>query len=362
MADSEATIPPAMVAAIGSSVMQGLHAAHEAVDHKGRPLGIIHRDVSPHNVMLGSDGIVRVVDFGVAKATGRTHTTRDGKIKGKLAYMAPEQLLGQDVDRRADIFAAGALLWELSTGRRLFHGASEGEVLHRVLEDTIPPPGTYNPRVTPAFDAVVLKALERDPARRFETAEAMAHALEAAAPPVPMRELATWLRTTCAKPLAERATLLADVRTGVVEGLGLVPQDLTTATAVETGRVTGPTITSPLRRRAWTAGVIATLCAGALVIVWRVRGPHPAAVAAAPPAATEAVASLASGDAAASVAELPASSPSAEAIALAPPTGTPRVEPSSVPAPRPRGSRRGTGKGASPKPTATPTTPIYSRD
>jgi serine/threonine-protein kinase len=315
--------------------------------------------------MLGSDGIVRVVDFGVAKATGRTHTTRDGKIKGKLAYMAPEQLLGNDVDRRADIFAAGALLWELSTGRRLFDGASEGEVLHRVLADTIPPPGTINPRVSPAFDAAVLKALERDPARRFETAESMAHALDAAAPPVAMRDLATWLRTTCAKPLAERAMLLADVRTGVVEGLGLVPQDLTTATGVETGRVTGPTITSPLRRRIWTTGVIATLCIGALVVVWRVRGPHPADVAATTrPGATATVSAFASGDAAANVVELPAGSSSAAPIALAPPTGTPRIEPSSAPAPRSRGSHR-TGKGTSPKPTApttAPTTPIYSRD
>ena len=354
--ESGATIPPAMVAAIGSSVMQGLHAAHEAVDRKGEPLGIIHRDVSPHNVMLGSDGIVRVVDFGVAKATGRTHTTRDGKIKGKLAYMAPEQLLGHDVDRRADIFAAGALLWELSTGRRLFQGAHEGEVLHRVLEDTILPPGTLNPRVSPAFDAVVLKALERDPARRFETAEAMAHALEAAAPPVAMRDLATWLRATCAKPLAERAMLVSDARTGVVDGLGLVPQDLTTATGVETGRVTGPMmIATPLRRPVWTAGVIATLCAAALVVVWRVRGTQPVDVAAT--TRPRAVPTFASGDAAATG---PSASSSADPIAVAPPTGTPRIEPSSAPA-APRGPRRATGKGTLPKP-ATSTTPIYSRD
>jgi hypothetical protein len=177
-----------------------------------------------------------------------------------------------------------------------------------------------------------------------------------------MRELATWLRATCAKPLAERATLLSDVRTGVVEGLGVVPQDLTTATAVETGRVTGPTITSPFRRRVWTAGVIATLCAGALVIVWRVRGPHPADVAATSPRAPEEVSTFLLGDAAATAHEVPASSSTADTIAFAPPTGTARTDPSSAPAARPHGSRRGTGKGTPPKPSATPATPIYSRD
>src|SRR5262249_22942699 len=120
-----AAIPPPIASAIVCDVLQGLHAAHEAHDDDGRPLGIVHRDVSPQNVLVGVDGVSRVCDFGVAKAAGRMSTTGTGTLKGKLEYMAPEQLRGT-VSTRTDVYAAGIVLWELLAQRRLFV-AGDGE-------------------------------------------------------------------------------------------------------------------------------------------------------------------------------------------------------------------------------------------
>src|SRR5580693_1163797 len=113
-------IPLRIAVAIMSGVLQGLHAAHEARSERGEPLGIVHRDVSPQNILVGTDGLARVLDFGVAKAAGRLQTTRDGQLKGKLSYMAPEQLRSEAVTRNADTYAASVVLWEVLTGERLF--------------------------------------------------------------------------------------------------------------------------------------------------------------------------------------------------------------------------------------------------
>src|SRR5580692_3839687 len=122
--DGRQAVPPAIALTIASDVLLGLHAAHEATDDRGEPLSIVHRDVSPQNVLVGVDGIARVVDFGVAKAAGRLQSTRDGQVKGKAAYMSPEQLRGDGVDRRSDVYACGVVLWEMLTGQRLFAGGS----------------------------------------------------------------------------------------------------------------------------------------------------------------------------------------------------------------------------------------------
>ncbi|CAN5719387.1 hypothetical protein BH11MYX4_BH11MYX4_29190 [soil metagenome] len=134
-------LPPRVVVAIVAAALRGLHAAHEAVDDRGRPLGIVHRDVSPHNIPVGVDGRARVIDFGVAKAEGQRVATRKGDLKGKLAYMAPEQLSGGPLDRRADVFAAGIVVWEALTGRPLFHADDELQTLVLLLEGCTVLPG-----------------------------------------------------------------------------------------------------------------------------------------------------------------------------------------------------------------------------
>src|SRR5271166_6095918 len=149
-----ARVPVPIVAAIASGILHGLHAAHEARDEQGQPLGIVHRDVSPQNVIVGVDGVPRVLDFGVAKAVGRLQTTREGQLKGKLAYMAAEQIMGQEATRRTDVYAASVVLWEALAGRRLFRDDNEGAVLKRVLEGEIDPPSSHNPDVPAALDAI----------------------------------------------------------------------------------------------------------------------------------------------------------------------------------------------------------------
>ena len=152
-----------------AGVLHGLHAAHEARDEQGAPLQIVHRDVSPQNVLVGVDGTARVLDFGVAKAAGRIQTTREGQLKGKIAYMAPEQIRGV-VDRTTDVYAASVVCWEALTAKRLFHGESEVEVMGKVLDAKVPPPSAYVEEIPPALEAIILRGLDRDPAKRFQTA------------------------------------------------------------------------------------------------------------------------------------------------------------------------------------------------
>jgi len=163
-------------------MLAGLDAAHELTDDDGKSLEIIHRDVSPQNVLVGVDGSARLSDFGVARATSRLSVTRTGQLKGKVAYMAPEQARGEkDIDGRADVFAAGIVLWEVLTCRRLFKGEGDAHALHRVLTDPIPPVSSIVPDLPKGLEAVVSKALERDRDVRYTTAAAFADALETAA-------------------------------------------------------------------------------------------------------------------------------------------------------------------------------------
>ena len=178
----DVALPQSVLAAIMCGALHGLHAAHEAKTEAGAPLHIVHRDVSPQNIIVGSDGIARVLDFGVAKAIGRMHSTKDGNIKGKLPYMAPEQLRGGRVDRRTDVFAAGIVLWEALTGQRLFAADTEALTITNVLERPIPRPSSLSGAVRSEIDAIVVRALERDPSKRFSTARQMALAIEEAMP------------------------------------------------------------------------------------------------------------------------------------------------------------------------------------
>ncbi|MFO7180251.1 MAG: serine/threonine-protein kinase [Pseudomonadota bacterium] len=166
---------------IGLDMLAGLHAAHELRDGSGTPLELVHRDVSPQNVLVGLDGIARITDFGVARASTRLSATRVGQLKGKVAYMAPEQAQGgDDIDRRADVFSSGVVLWECLAARRLFKAENEMATLSRVLSEPVPPLSRVAPHVPAPIADVVMRALERDPAKRHPTCAAFADELDAA--------------------------------------------------------------------------------------------------------------------------------------------------------------------------------------
>lgn len=159
-------------------MLVGLHHAHELTDFDGTPLNVVHRDVTPHNVFVTYDGQVKVVDFGIAKAMNSSAETRLGVVKGKVAYMAPEQARGERVDRRADIFSAGVMLWEAATGRRLWKGIPDLTVLHRLINGDIPSPRDIDPEVPEGLEKIVMKALALRREDRYSTSVELATALE----------------------------------------------------------------------------------------------------------------------------------------------------------------------------------------
>ncbi|GAB5541726.1 MAG: hypothetical protein SangKO_014860 [Sandaracinaceae bacterium] len=163
---------------IFSLVAEALHYAHRAKDSAGRPLRIVHRDVSPHNVMIRYDGIVKLLDFGVAKAERSEHSTEAGAVKGKFGYMSPEQAMGQPVDPRSDVFALGVCLFETLTGRRLFGRKTQYDTVKAILEEETPPPSTFRDDVPPGLDQIVTRALAKDPGQRYQRAEDFQHDLD----------------------------------------------------------------------------------------------------------------------------------------------------------------------------------------
>lgn len=187
------TLNPLAASAIAIRMGRGLHAAHELRGPDGASLNVIHRDVSPQNMMLLSDGQVKLIDFGIAKAAGRTHRTIIGEVKGKLRYMAPEQMVGEPLDRRADIYALGAVLWETLATRRLYGSATDAEVMIQATKGDISPPGAYAD-VPFALDRVVMRCLTRDPNERFSTAHDFVDAVIDAMPEAAQVDEATLAR------------------------------------------------------------------------------------------------------------------------------------------------------------------------
>jgi serine/threonine-protein kinase len=170
-------IPPALLLRVIIDGLGGLHAAHELRDHDGKSFQLVHRDVSPQNILVGLDGGTRIADFGIAKAESRATRTRTGQVKGKTGYMPPEQILGEPLDRRADVYAAGVVLWEALSGRRLFAGDSDAATINLVLSGQIPPPSSVA-EVSPGLDSIVLRALKFRADDRFASAAELALALE----------------------------------------------------------------------------------------------------------------------------------------------------------------------------------------
>jgi len=172
-------LEPRIGAFIVHEVARALDHAHRARDASGTPLEIVHRDISPQNVLVSFAGDVKLMDFGIARAANRARKTNDGSIRGKFPYMSPEQVESKQLDARSDIFALGVVLWEITLDRRLFTGDTDYEIIRAVLEAPIPTPRSIDPSYSPALEALVMKALERDPDRRLASAGELAAGLKA---------------------------------------------------------------------------------------------------------------------------------------------------------------------------------------
>jgi serine/threonine-protein kinase len=268
------SIPPRIAVTVMASVLHGLHAAHEATNELGQPLGLVHRDVSPQNVLVGTDGVARVLDFGVAKAAGRVQTTREGQLKGKVPYMAPEQVTGTGVSRRTDVYAAACVLWETLAAQRLFTGDNEAELLHNVLYKVVDAPSHYaRDPIDPAIDEIVLKGLARKPDERWPTARDMAIALEKASPPATASEIGEWVESNATGALHQRADSVAKIesssarfdRPAIMEKPDSQPSSVSMATP--------PTATPPPKSRRTTMMVtIALTIVAAVAVVWVMSG------------------------------------------------------------------------------------------
>jgi eukaryotic-like serine/threonine-protein kinase len=213
--------PLRVAVAIMAGALHGLHAAHEASSEKGEPLHIVHRDVSPQNIIVGVDGVPRVLDFGVAKAVGRLQDTLTGQLKGKLSYMAPEQISAGTIDRRTDVFAASVVLWELLTSTRLFARESEAKTMHALLFGAIDPPSRHATDIPPELDAIVGRGLSREPDARFGTAREMALAIENLVPPATAAQTGDWVKSLAEEALAGRARRVRDIESATSDLDGL---------------------------------------------------------------------------------------------------------------------------------------------
>ena len=229
-------MPVSIAAHIVRNALYGLHAAHEATDEKGQPLELVHRDVSPQNILVGADGVARVLDFGIAKAVGRLQNSENGQLKGKIAYMAPEQLLGQVVDRRADVFAAGVVLWEALAGKRLFAANNSAASLYQVLESRIPLLSEVVQDLPDALVASVAKATCKDPRGRFDSALEFAREIENCVPLIPERKVGQWVQDVSGEHLESRRARFRAIEALPLEpdasGGGVTTQASPTASAV----------------------------------------------------------------------------------------------------------------------------------
>jgi eukaryotic-like serine/threonine-protein kinase len=202
-------LPVSVALRIAIDMLSGLHAAHELHDDQNQPVHLVHRDVSPQNVLVGQDGIARITDFGVARAASRLTATRVGQLKGKIAYMAPEQAAGaEDLDRRADVFSSGIVIWEALAQKRLFKAENEAATLSRVMTEPVPLLFQIAPQVSKEVSGIVMRALDRDVNKRFSTCAAFADALEAAAAlkdkVATPRELAAYVAEVMGQEIAQQ--------------------------------------------------------------------------------------------------------------------------------------------------------------
>ncbi len=211
-------MPRPVALRIALDTLAGLHAAHELANIDGRPLEVVHRDVSPQNILVALDGTVRITDFGIARALERAVHTATGELKGKIRYMAPEQALGQPVDRRTDVFAMGIVLWELLAGERYFRGETDIEILRAVAEGQHRALSSIDPTTPAPLESILGRALDLNRENRFPSAAAFAYALESwaweAREPATGADVAEWVRLLAGDRIAQRRRELSDVLTG----------------------------------------------------------------------------------------------------------------------------------------------------
>jgi serine/threonine-protein kinase len=315
--------PLGVIRAVMAGALRGLHAAHEARTLSGQPLDIVHRDVSPQNILVGADGVARVVDFGIARAAFRSQVTREGLLKGKPGYMAPEQLESGPVGRAVDIYAAGVVLWELLTGERLFPGGDLASTALRILAGQIDPPSAVVPGLPEALDAITAKALARHPSARFATAAEFADALEGLGPTAGPGEVAAWVRRAAGDALAEREAQLARVERAAARsdrGSGAPLSQEPTTQVTMAPELTPAAIAPPRSIRAPYVAVVAVLVGAAVgVATLALLASGPASLAEGTPAAPEPIQML------------PA--PTVEAVPTVRPEGT--IPPASAVSPEP---------------------------
>ena len=235
-------IPPAYVVAIMCSTLEGLHAAHEATSERGAALGIVHRDVSPQNIHVGLDGVARVLDFGIAKATNRVVETRSDQIKGKVAYMSPEQLAKGRIDRREDVYSASVCLWEALTGLRLFRADDVPSLVYSIINDVIAPPSLIVQDLPKRLEEIVMKGLDRDATKRWSSAREMAVELEKVLAPTPGREIGAWVKVTAGDALEWRSELVHRIESETSPSLAPMLIRAIHPAEVESGVIDAPAI------------------------------------------------------------------------------------------------------------------------
>ncbi len=278
---AEDKVPLPIASAVVCGSLYGLHAAHEAVDESGEPMHIVHRDISPQNILVGSDGVPRIVDFGVAKAAQRLQTTADGQVKGKIAYMAPEQIRQASVSRQTDIYAMGVVLWEALVGKRLFTSENHANLMSKVLAGAEKPPSAHRPDCSPELDALVMRALDPDPKKRFETAREMARELQTVLPPAPPTDVGDWVSYLARDSLTDRRRVVKRVESSelpkegqTAEEFVLRPNNEDMLTVVErsasSGREegsTGAVTTGRAHRPSENSRLLAPLIVGLALVV-----------------------------------------------------------------------------------------------
>jgi serine/threonine-protein kinase len=233
-------IPPGVALRIVGETLTGLHAAHELRDGEGGFLGLVHRDVSPQNIIVGVDGVSRITDFGIAYAVARSTVTQEGRLKGKLAYLSPEQVRSRQITRQIDVFSAGIVLWETLTGRNLFRRPDDVGTIKAVLQAPILPPSSIVPGLPKAVDAVVLKALERDPRKRYATAADFADAIDSLhVDGATMRAVTAYTEKLFAKELSELREVIRAAPTSTPNVLTITEEVSTSPSQQPTPLVSG---------------------------------------------------------------------------------------------------------------------------